>query len=67
MGLSTFYGSDEERFKVFDRAIDLGSTYFDSADIYGDDEDLLGKIFDDCSVIRNSHSDQEYSIENPCA
>ncbi|CAF1533407.1 unnamed protein product, partial [Adineta ricciae] len=35
MGLSLGYGppgSDEERFKVFDRAIELGSTYFDTAD-----------------------------------
>jgi len=49
MGLSAFYGSikqtDEERFQVFDRAIELGSTLFDSADIYGDSEDLLGKYF----------------------
>lgn len=48
MGLSAFYGSianDEDRFKVFDRAIELGCTYFDSADIYGDNEDLLGKYF----------------------
>ena len=48
MGLSMFYGtpaSDEERFKVFDRAIELGSTYIDSADKYGDNEDLLGKYF----------------------
>ncbi len=48
MGLSIAYetiGSDEERFKVLDRAIELGSTYFDSADVYGDGEDLLGKYF----------------------
>ncbi|CAF0905972.1 unnamed protein product [Adineta steineri] len=48
MGLSVAYGtvgSDEERFKVLDRAIELGSTYFDSADVYGDNEDLLGKYF----------------------
>jgi aryl-alcohol dehydrogenase-like predicted oxidoreductase len=48
MGLSAFYGSiapDEERFKVFDRAIELGSTYIDSADVYGDNEELLGKYF----------------------
>jgi len=48
MGLSSFYGtpgSDEERFKVLDRAIELGSTYIDSADIYGDNEDLIGKYF----------------------
>ena len=48
MGLSAFYGapaSDEERFKVFDRAIELGSTFIDTADVYGDNEDLLGKYF----------------------
>jgi aryl-alcohol dehydrogenase-like predicted oxidoreductase len=48
MGLSAFYGTpgpDEERFKVLDRAIELGSTYIDSADVYGDNEDLLGKYF----------------------
>ncbi|CAF1400305.1 unnamed protein product [Adineta steineri] len=48
MGLSMergTVGSDEERFKVFDRAIQLGCTFFDSADIYGDSEGLLGKYF----------------------
>lgn len=48
MGLSAFYGSipsDEERFQVLDRVLDLGITYIDSSDIYGDNEDLLGKYF----------------------
>jgi len=50
MGLSGSYGTstvlvDEERFKIFDRAIELGCTFFDSADVYGDSEDLLGKYF----------------------
>ncbi|KAI9831474.1 MAG: hypothetical protein M1819_005073 [Sarea resinae] len=48
MGLSAFYGktaSDEERLKVFDRAYELGQTFWDSADIYGDSEDLIGKWF----------------------
>ena len=49
MGLSmahvTAVVSDEERFKILDRAIEFGSTYFDSADRYGDNEDLLGKYF----------------------
>lgn len=48
MGLSAFYGtpgSDEDRFKILDRAIELGCTNFDTADIYGDNEDLLGKYF----------------------
>ncbi|KAG4027842.1 hypothetical protein MFRU_026g00240 [Monilinia fructicola] len=48
MGLSAFYGStqsDEERFKVLDRAYQLGQTNWDSADIYADSEDLIGKWF----------------------
>lgn len=48
MGLSAFYGtpaSDEERFRVLDRAIELGSTFFDTADGYDDNEELLGKYF----------------------
>ncbi|CAF0797989.1 unnamed protein product [Adineta ricciae] len=48
MGLSICYGavaSDEERFKILDRAIELGCTYFDTTDVYGDSEDLLGKYF----------------------
>lgn len=48
MGLSAFYGSvasDEERFKVLDRLLDLGITLIDSSDIYGDNEELLGKYF----------------------
>ncbi|UJR17708.1 hypothetical protein I4U23_004606 [Adineta vaga] len=28
-----------------DRVIELGSTYFDTADVYDDNEDLLGKYF----------------------
>jgi len=36
---------DEERFKVLDRVIELGSTFIDSSDGYGDNEDLLGKYF----------------------
>lgn len=39
------FGSDEERFKVLDRAVELGATNWDSADMYGDNEDLLGKWF----------------------
>ena len=48
MGLSTFYGKadpDEERFKLLDRAYELGQTFWDTADMYGDSEDLLGKWF----------------------
>lgn len=48
MGLSAFYGgpeSDEERFKVLDRAYELGELNWDSADVYADNEDLIGKWF----------------------
>ena len=48
MGLSSFYGtteSDEERFKVLDKAYELGERFWDSADMYGDNEDLIGKWF----------------------
>lgn len=48
MGLSAFYGApspDAERFAVLDRAYELGELHWDSADVYGDNEDLLGKWF----------------------
>ncbi|KAL2041262.1 hypothetical protein N7G274_006207 [Stereocaulon virgatum] len=48
MGLSAFYGApepDEERFKVLDRAYELGERNWDSADVYMDNEDLIGKWF----------------------
>ena len=46
MGLSAYYGkpeSDEERFKVLDKAYELGETFWDSADVYMDNEELIGK------------------------
>ncbi|KAI1406983.1 putative aldo/keto reductase [Hypoxylon sp. FL1857] len=48
MGMSMLYGvppSDEERFKVLDRALELGATNWDTSDMYGDSEVLLGKWF----------------------
>ncbi|KAK7045309.1 Aldo/keto reductase [Favolaschia claudopus] len=48
MGISTFYGaveSDEERFKVLDAAHAAGCTFWDSSDLYGDSEQLIGKWF----------------------
>ncbi|KAF9001661.1 NADP-dependent oxidoreductase domain-containing protein [Cyathus striatus] len=48
MGISSYYGSvdpDEERFKVLDAALETGCTFWDTADIYGDSEELLGKWF----------------------
>lgn len=37
--------SDEERLKFLDRAWELGATNWDTSDVYGDNEDLLGKWF----------------------
>jgi aryl-alcohol dehydrogenase-like predicted oxidoreductase len=48
MGISAFYGSvesDEERFKVLDAAYESGCTFWDTADVYNDSEDLIGKWF----------------------
>ncbi|ORX33285.1 NADP-dependent oxidoreductase domain-containing protein, partial [Kockovaella imperatae] len=48
MGLSVFYGKakpDEERFALLDKAYDCGELHWDTADMYGDNEDLLGKWF----------------------
>lgn len=48
MGLSAFYGApkpDEERFKVLDKVYDEGGLFWDTADMYQDSEDLLGKWF----------------------
>jgi aryl-alcohol dehydrogenase-like predicted oxidoreductase len=45
MGLSAFYGTkkpDNERFAFLDAAYDKGELFWDSADMYGDNEDLLG-------------------------
>lgn len=41
----TTRSSDEARFAVLDRAWELGETFWDTADAYGDNEDLLGKWF----------------------
>lgn len=49
MGLSAFYGApkpDAERFAVLDKAYEEGDLFWDSADIYADSEDLLGKWFE---------------------
>ncbi|KAJ7659163.1 Aldo keto reductase [Mycena polygramma] len=48
MGIFSFYGaveSGEERFKVLDAAHAAGCTFWDTADLYGDSEELIGKWF----------------------
>jgi aryl-alcohol dehydrogenase-like predicted oxidoreductase len=48
MGLSSGYGKvgdDGERFKVLDYALECGSTFWDTSDVYADNEDLLGAWF----------------------
>ncbi|KAH8979149.1 Aldo/keto reductase [Lactarius hatsudake] len=44
MGISSFYGAaqpDEERFKLLDAAYEAGCTNWDTADAYGDSEELI--------------------------
>ncbi|UKZ47955.1 hypothetical protein TrVGV298_002191 [Trichoderma virens] len=48
MGLSGHYGlpaPDEERLAFLDKAYEMGERFWDTADMYGDCEDLLGKWF----------------------
>ncbi|EMD39699.1 hypothetical protein CERSUDRAFT_112004 [Gelatoporia subvermispora B] len=48
MGLSAFYGKvapTEERLRIIDAVYDSGVTFWDTADRYGDSEDLLGEWF----------------------
>ncbi|KAK8008097.1 hypothetical protein PG991_010648 [Apiospora marii] len=48
MGASVGYGttdSDEARLALLDRAWELGCTNWDTADIYGDSEDVVGQWF----------------------
>ncbi|KAJ7456000.1 NADP-dependent oxidoreductase domain-containing protein [Mycena galericulata] len=48
MGLSVAYGaieSDEERLKVLDAAYAAGTIFWDTANVYGDSEDIIGKWY----------------------
>jgi len=48
MGLSIAYGAvgtDDERLKVLDAVYESGCTFWDTADAYGDNEDLIAKWF----------------------
>ena len=51
MGLSVAYGApppDEERMKLLDAVFERGCTFWDTADVYADSEDLLGRW---CAII----------------
>lgn len=57
MGLSTAYstpGDDVHRLNLLDRAYELGQTFWDSADMYGDSEDLLGAWFKKTTIVTRS-------------
>lgn len=46
MGLSAFYGKpkpDEERYALLDHVYKSGDLFWDTADMYNDNEDLLGR------------------------
>jgi len=48
MGLSAFYGTpkpDKERLALLDHVYESGERFWDTADMYGDNEDLLGQWF----------------------
>ncbi|KAI4954292.1 hypothetical protein J4E91_002003 [Alternaria rosae] len=48
MGLSSFYGKpkpDSERLAMLDLAHKIGERFWDSSDVYGDNEDLIGQWF----------------------
>jgi aryl-alcohol dehydrogenase-like predicted oxidoreductase len=48
MGLSAFYGAptpEPQAIDLLHRAIDLGVQHFDTAELYGGNEELLGKAF----------------------
>lgn len=54
MGMSEFYGphDDTESLQVLHRALDLGITFLDTADMYGPfhNEELLGRFLKECST-----------------
>ncbi|KAJ7577610.1 NADP-dependent oxidoreductase domain-containing protein [Mycena floridula] len=48
MGLSASYSgvpTHEEGYKVLDHALNIGFSFWDTSDIYGDNEDLIGEWF----------------------
>ncbi|KAK9468808.1 NADP-dependent oxidoreductase domain-containing protein [Lipomyces arxii] len=48
MGISAFYSTridDSAAFKIFDKLIELGCTFWDTARIYGNNEEIIGRYF----------------------
>jgi aryl-alcohol dehydrogenase-like predicted oxidoreductase len=49
MNVSAYYTtspvSDSEQFKVLDRAVELGATFWTTSDVYNESEFLLGSWF----------------------
>ncbi|KAJ7660173.1 NADP-dependent oxidoreductase domain-containing protein [Mycena polygramma] len=48
MGLSSSYSgvpTHEEGYKILEHALNIGFTFWDTSDIYGDNEDLIGEWF----------------------
>ncbi|RGP64215.1 putative aldo-keto reductase akr13 [Fusarium sporotrichioides] len=48
MGISAFYGNakpEAERMGLLDKAYEMGEYFWDTADMYGDSEDLIGRWF----------------------
>ncbi|KAL5336653.1 NADP-dependent oxidoreductase domain-containing protein [Aspergillus crustosus] len=37
--------SEEEQFAILDRAVELGATFWDTSDLYGDNEEIVGRWF----------------------
>ena len=58
MGMSAFYGGSDEAqsIAVIHRALDLGVTLFDTAEMYGDglSEELIGDALRDWTIRRRS-------------
>ncbi|KAF9491600.1 Aldo/keto reductase [Pleurotus eryngii] len=57
IALEAAYGkieSDEERFKVLDAAYEAGCNHWDTADVYGDSEELIGKWLKQSDIPRNT-------------
>ncbi|KAL3441990.1 putative aldo-keto reductase [Aspergillus insuetus] len=57
MGLSSYYGipiAHEEGLALLDQAYALGERFWDTANIYGDNEELLGKWFENNPTKRNN-------------